>query len=197
MENIFYLLELMNLQKIIKIESTKETQSQPVLFIETVDINSENGEKNSKELVTNKPDTGVILSTPANDSFKSYMDFRTIKDKTSDQYKYQQSTYTDKETGIRMYEGRYCVAVGSYYTTTIGTHMDIVLNTGIVIESVLADCKNDAHTEITNRQNPNGSVVEFVVDINYIPEYAKIKGDMSYANDEFLGEIDYIIVYKN
>lgn len=49
------------------------------------------------------------------------MDYRTITDKTSKQFDMQNNeAYTDVNTGLRMVNDRYCIAVGSFYTKTIG-----------------------------------------------------------------------------
>lgn len=122
------------------------------------------------------------MSVPKNNGIKSYMDYRCITLKSSKQYKLQKSLAYTGDHGIRMVGDRYCVAVGSYYTTTIGQYIDIELENGNVIRGILADCKDNKHTDETNRINPNGSVVEFVVDIRDLDKTAKKTGDISYVN---------------
>ena len=56
------------------------------------------------------------------------------------------------------------------------------LENGNVIQAILADCKDDRHTDSTNRINPNGSVVEFVVETDLLEPLAKRMGDISYIN---------------
>lgn len=136
----------------------------------------------SRKLLSETPVNFTDCDVPYNNTIKSYMDYRRITLKSSKQYKLQSSkAYTDKN-GIRMVNGRYCVALGSYYTTTIGQYVDIELENGSVIQGILADCKDDKHTDDTNRINPNGSVVEFVVDTKSLYRKAKIMGDISYIN---------------
>lgn len=125
----------------------------------------------------------VDCDVPKNNTIKSYMDYRCITAVNSNQYKLQYSLAYTGDYGIRMVNGRYCVAVGSYYTTTIGQYIDIELENGNVIKGILADCKADIHTDSTNRMNPNGSVVEFVVDVNALDYTAKTMGDISYVNE--------------
>ena len=120
---------------------------------------------------------------PSNNSIKSYMDYRCITSPKSRQYQLQQSLAYTGDYGIRMVGERYCVAVGSYYTTTIGQYIDIELANGEVIQGILADCKANAHTDDSNRINPNGSVIEFVVDTKVLDETARIMGDISYVNN--------------
>ena len=137
----------------------------------------------------------VDMDTPSNNSFKSYMSYKCITNTGSKQYKLQQSCYTGNY-GIRMKDGRYCIAVGSYYTTKIGTKIDLIMKNGATIKCILADCKADAHTDSTNRQNPNGSIAEFIVDMNSLNRTAKRMGDISYCSEKFKGEIKKIRVYK-
>lgn len=128
-----------------------------------------------------------------NNSIKSYMDYRKITLVSSKQYKLQKIAYTG-DYGIRMVNERYCVAVGSYYTTKIGQYIDIELENGSVIHGILADCKADRHTDSTNRFHPDGSVVEFVVNTNFLNKKVKKIGDVSYIND-WNSEVINIRVY--
>ena len=137
----------------------------------------------------------VDMDTPSNNSFKSYMSYKCITNRSSKQYKFQQECYTGYY-GIRMKDGRYCIAVGSYYTTKIGKKIDLVMENGAIIKCILADCKANAHTDSTNRQNPNGSIAEFIVDMNSLNRTAKRMGDVSYCSEKFKGEIKKIRVYK-
>lgn len=135
-----------------------------------------------RESITETPVTYVNRDVPKNNTIKSYMGYKAITSKTSNQYKLQHSfAYTDAN-GLRVVNGRYCVALGSYYTTTIGQYVDIELENGSVIRGILADCKSDKHTDSTNRINPNGSVVEFVVDSKALNKTAKKMGDISHVN---------------
>lgn len=124
----------------------------------------------------------VNRDVPRNNTIKSYMDYRTITLKSSKQYKLQKSLAYTGDNGLRMVNGRYCVALGSYYTTTIGQYVDIELENGKVIKGILADCKSNRHTDSTNRIHPDGSVVEFVVDTKSLDRTAKRMGDISYVN---------------
>lgn len=119
---------------------------------------------------------------PANNTIKSYMDYRYITSVSSKQYKLQANSGYTGSHGLRMVNGRYCVALGSHYTTTIGQYVDVELENGKIIKCILADCKSDAHTDSTNRINPNGSVLEFVVDTDALDYTAMMMGDISYVN---------------
>lgn len=137
----------------------------------------------NRDFVSESPAHYIDCAVPNNNTIKSYMDYRRITLKSSKQYRLQESlAYTD-ENGLRMVNGRYCIAVGSYYTTTIGQYIDVELENGRVIQAILADCKADKHTDSTNRINPNGSVVEFVVDADSLESMSKRMGDISYINE--------------
>lgn len=136
-----------------------------------------------RDFLSEAPITYKDCDVPSNNTIKSYMDYRSITLETSDQYKLQQSSAYTNNYGLRMVGDRYCMAVGSYYTTTIGQYMDIELENGEIIKAILADCKDDKHTDSTNRINPNGSVIEFIVDTDCLDYTPKMMGDISYVNN--------------
>lgn len=134
--------------------------------------------------------------TPSNNDFKAYMSYKCISSKNSKQYKLQAQA-VPKNYGIRMVEDRYCIAVGSYYTTKIGTKLDLIMKNGSIIKCILADCKANAHTDTKNMQTVHdGSIVEFIVDTSRLPIIVKRMGDISYCNNNFKGEIKNIRIYK-
>lgn len=124
------------------------------------------------------------------------MDFRTITDKSSKQYELQKECKTD-QNGLRRWnyedESYYCVAMGSFYGTTIGTRFRVTLeNNGEknTIYVVLADCKDDDHTDDTKRFiEKNGNIIEFLVSQRDLPTLSRKMGDVSYADDNLKGEI--------
>lgn len=136
----------------------------------------------------------VTKACPKN-KMKSYMDDRTIRDKSSKQYRLQKKAYTDKKTGIRKVKSRYCVAVGSYYTRKIGIKLDLVLSSGKVVKCITADQKSDRHTINKHRIHPDGSVAEFLVDSKKLRKRVKRMGDISYIRS-FHGIIKKIRVYR-
>ena len=119
-------------------------------------------------------------------SFKSWMDFRSITNKNSNQYKFiHMYGWTDSQGFLRasrdaeldMSDDYYLIALGSYYGTSIGTKYRITTDVGTVFYGILADCKDDIHTDSTNRYNPwNGNVVEFIVDSSILNPDVKISG---------------------
>lgn len=135
------------------------------------------------------------MDVPGNNSFKSYMDAKYITNQYSPQYQLK-SSYVLADNGIYTVNGRYCVAVGSYYTTEVGTLIDLIMENGAIVPCILADCKADEHTDSTHRQNTNGSIAEFVVCTKYLKPKAKQMGDCSFADERLLGEILAIRIYK-
>lgn len=109
----------------------------------------------------------------------------------SDQQKLQERCETDPETGIRRYGEWYCAALAGAYGIEIGHCYTFTLANGTVIPVILSDFK---HPIDNIRSNDYGDsdvnylgddcicVIEFVVDMNAIPEGVKMSGTMSVLN---------------
>lgn len=100
----------------------------------------------------------------------TYMDYKAVTARSSAQYQLlnSDSAHTDKITGIRMIDDRYCIALGSYYTSKVGQKVNLVFENGTVIKCILGDCKSDKHTDPSHRfHSVDGSVAEFIVDSEY------------------------------
>lgn len=139
----------------------------------------------------------IEYEVPSGDtSFKSYMDYRAITNTNSPQYKLQEEAYTDSD-GLRIYGsmGYYMIALGSYYTDTVGDKFRITLDNGETFLAVVGDLKADCHTDGTNRYYPmqNGmkNVVEFIVDTSELDKTAKKMGDIS-SIKKFEGKVSKI-----
>lgn len=129
-------------------------------------------------------------------SIKSFMSYESITSKSSHQYQLQQNAYTG-EYGIRKVYNRYCIAVGSYFTTEIGTYIDLVLQNGIVIPCVLADCKADKDTDNLHMKTIHDqSLVEFVINTKCIDSYVLKTGDISNVCVEWNSPIIKIKIYE-
>lgn len=129
-------------------------------------------------------------------SFKAYMDYSCITDNTTMQWELQQKAYTN-EYGLRKIGTDYCVAVGSYYSETVGERFKITLENDNEFTVIISDLKKDEHTDSTNRYSPvydeNGefysaNVLEFVVDTKQLHSMVITLGTVSYY-DEFEGNI--------
>lgn len=115
-------------------------------------------------------------------SFKAYMDYRTISDKTSAQWEIQQSAWTD-EQGFRRVENNYCVAIGTYYSQECGSRFKITLDADVEFTVIVADIKNPIHTDDMNMyvpiSNTQINIVEFVVDTDVMDESILQLGSVS------------------
>ena len=121
-----------------------------------------------------------------NSSFKTWMNYKAVTNKSSPQYKFiRQYGWSDNEGFMRCSGERdlgieqdyYLIALGSYYGTTIGTKYRITLDTGNVFYGVLADCKSNSHTNSTNQYVlKNKNIVEFLVDKSKLNKDVKKMG---------------------
>lgn len=122
--------------------------------------------------------------------FKSYTNYRLIGKSSPQWTKVQCHTnaYTDVN-GLRKVGDYYCVAMGSYYSTTLGDLFEIKTEGG-TFKVVLCDFKADYHTDARNQYTThNNCVIEFYVDMNTLHSTAKQMGDISYADSNFKGKI--------
>lgn len=137
--------------------------------------------------------------SPSSNSFKSYEDAKCIKDKSSPNYKLKGQYKLDPKSGVYMVGNRYCIALGSYYATKIGTKIDLVLRhngKNHILKCILADQKSDDDTIKNHKVHSDGSIAEFIVNTGTVPELAKYTtGDISYAGKQFRGRIVQIRVY--
>lgn len=148
-----------------------------------------------KRVVTLKP---FGLPADSDGTCKTYAIYTAVTAKSSPQYALLRSDkcYTDEETGIRMVDGFFCVALGSFYGSTIGTKYKITIQDGEDIKElnvILCDQKSDRHTNATHQYaRRNKDVVEFYVEKAKIP--AGVRGDYS-ALPQFRGKIVAIEQY--
>lgn len=137
------------------------------------------------------------FTAPQNSGFKSYMPYRAITATDSPQYRLQMSDAYTGSYGIRQVDGRYCVAIGSYFTTKIGTYFDLILENGTVIPCILGDQKADEDTDSQNIiTEHNGCMTEFIVDTNSLSKRAKQYGDISYCCEDWKSPVKTVRVYE-
>lgn len=145
-----------------------------------------------KDLSNKKP--YVIKNTPKN-SFKSYMSYKVFS-KGSKQYKLQQKAQTGIY-GIRTINGRFCIALGSYYSHKIGQKVDLIMDNGEIIKCIVGDAKADIHTDSKNQKTiSNGCISEFIVDMDRLEKSAKLSGNMSSCGHTFGRSIKKIKIYR-
>ena len=120
---------------------------------------------------------------PSHKDFKSYMDYRTIK--TCLQKDLQDIAETNSD-GFRVYEGRYCVAVGTACNAMVGDYIDLVLENGTIIPAIVGDIKADIHTEANNLiTSANGCCSEFIIDMDVMSSRVKKTGSVSNAYESW------------
>ena len=163
-----------------KKEVQKDTQTQSERTIE-------------KKKVKTKYKRTLNLPTDKDTSFKAYMDFRTITDVNSEQYRMQTTAYTS-ENGVRMIGDSYCAAIGTGYEGKLGDEFEVTLSTGAEFKIILADIKADAHTDATNRytemSGDRANVIEFIVQDECLPSIVTTMGNLDHMpGDIFSGDI--------
>ena len=101
-------------------------------------------------------------------TFKSYMDYRKITNRSTRQYALQQEAYTGSD-GLRYVDDRVMVAMAEQ---TVGTILDIKLSDGDVIRAIVGDIKAN-----TRCAHPDGSILEFIVDTRIMDTNIKMTGN--------------------
>ena len=160
-----------------------------------IKVNKKVGYVQTKYITTKKLKSKTHTSIP-HYKLCSYMDYRCITNTSSKQHKLQKKAYTGNY-GIRQVEGRYCIAVGSYYTEKVGTYIDLELKNGTIIPCILADCKADRDTDGMNQKTADGSLIEFVVDTPQLSRKVRRRGDVAYATKKWNSKIVKIKIHKN
>lgn len=130
-------------------------------------------------LFTTETCDAKTYKTPGNSSWKTFMDSDTIKTKSTNQWRLKQM-YVTSDYGIRTFNGRYAIAIGTAFNVPAGTYVDVKLSTGKVLPCIVGDIKRDCDTGADNMQVPvNGNVVEFIVDTETLAKSAKIRGNLN------------------
>lgn len=152
-----------------------------------------------KELKATKSGKGYVFKIPKTwySEFKAYMRYTAVTCKSSPQYTLLNSedAYTD-ENGLRMYKGRYCIAMGSGFASEIGTKIDLILSNGTILQCILGDQKADCDTTKNNMCcKSNGSIAEFIVDYSTFLGKKDSSGTVNWI-ENFDGKIDKVVVYN-
>lgn len=124
--------------------------------------------------------------------FKSYMDYSALS--RFSQKELQDLAVTD-EQGFRVLDNRYMVAVGTAVTNRVGDYIVLILENGTRIECIVADIKDDRHTDDSCMvTKENGCVSEFIIDKSVMDSSVLKKGSVSYVFDEWKSKVEYIEV---
>ena len=166
-----------NVIKPVYIEATQETDQ---ILTEHNTIGSHSEIEESRYISMGLPED-------VDGSFKTYMDYGKITNKSSKQWHLQQLAYTDSE-GFRKFNDSYLVVVGTYYADEVGKEFRVTLDSGIVFHAMVGDIKQDIHTDANNQYvTMNGDIMEFIVDVDKLDELTQKLGNVS--NSGFEGSI--------
>lgn len=155
------------------------------------------GRKINSEYSTVKDATTLVsMDLPkVSGKTKTFAYYTAVTVKSSPQYKLLNSKdcYTDPETGIRMVDGCYCVALGSFYGSKIGTKYRITVSSGNSFDVILCDQKANRHTDKKHQYaKRNKDILEFYVEKRNIP--AQVRGSYDVL-EQFKGKITAIEKY--
>ena len=174
-------------------ESVNEVEIEKTIYIEVpifIEVKPEDTKIQIKKEI--KYNSKQIVGSSG---FKSYMSYKAITKKDSNQYKLQQMAHTDYQ-GFRVYEGRYTVALGTGVGAKVGQFVDIVLQNGTHIPAVVGDIKSDKDTDESNIFCNNGCCTELIVENEILISSVKISGDCSYANPDWQSPVVAINVLE-
>lgn len=162
---------------------TEESESDP-----------ENQEDVTEIEATEQPETyEVIKEYPITDgnTTKTVLPYKAFG-KNTKQAKLQSLCQTN-EVGLRVYDGRFTIAVGTYFDTAVGQYFDLVLENGTVIPCIMGDLKADIHTDSRGLfTEASGCMTEFIVDRTYLPN----KNSATYCYDDWNSKVVDVIVYN-
>lgn len=178
-------ISIMTLISSLTIHPDEYKAASLVSFEDAVSIEAEAVKSYANKKTDQYSDAWKTMDVPiGNTGFKSQESYKVFKNPSTLQYQLQHSgkTWTDGD-GFRRYgdEGHYMVAVGSYYASTCGTLLRVTLDSGRVITAIVGDQKSDMHTDAKHQKAMDGSVLEFIVDLQNISDSCRLHGDMSHA----------------
>ena len=171
-------------------------------MVKNDDKDEEADSKYKRKEKTHTANRGTFRIVPkTNTSMKSYMSYKTITDKTSEQYKLQhyKNVYTDSE-GFRRIGDNFIVAIGTYFNCNVGQEVVVRLSSGSTFKAIVGDIKANIHTDgdMHVQHNVDGSVIEFLVDSRKLDGTIRKMGDCSYSSaNDFKGDVVGITVYEN
>lgn len=117
-----------------------------------------------KELKRKAEESLVDMEVPQIDDYKTWMSYTSVTSTGSPQYQLLNSkkATTDKNNFRKIGE-YYCVALGSFYSTEIGTRFKITFDNGQSIKVILGDQKADRHTDSKHQFSSSGNILEFIM----------------------------------
>ncbi len=126
---------------------------------------------------------------------KLFTDYRAYNLWYTPHYRLQQAAYTD-ELGFRRFNDDYVVALGSYYSTSIGDRFEVTLDTGEVFTVIFGDGKWDTDCDSKHMYTPcidyngelAGNLLEFIIDEQVLDEEIYEYGSIELF-DKFKGSV--------
>ena len=151
----------------------------------------------AKDYISKNKCDYIEYKIPHSNGFKSYMGYKAITNKSSKQYLIQNTYAYTGDYGIRQVDGRFCVALGSYFGVNIGQYFDLVLKNGTIIPCIMGDAKANKDTDNNNLfTSANGCCSEFIVDSSALVKAAKNSGNISSVSEDWNSPVQYIRVYN-
>lgn len=133
----------------------------------------------------------VVTQTTKKD-FKSYMSYKAITNRSSQQYKLQQQAYTDTD-GIRCIDSKPMVAIGTGWGLKVGDSALVTCENGNSFKVVVGDIKANIHTKSDNKTTiSNGCRCEFIVDMSKLNATVKNRGNVAVL-EKYSGYITNIV----
>jgi hypothetical protein len=161
-----------------EISSSTVATTNKATEVTTSSATAENSTNKKVEKVTKPESNTTVKNVPSGHGFKSYTNYKLLR-ADSQQGRLQKLAYSD-ENGLRKVGEYYCVALGTYYGTTIGDCYIVTLSSGSKFKMTLCDVKADVHTDRNNQYTVvNGCMTEFYVDYSNFNSRAKRAGTIS------------------
>lgn len=178
----------------VSVSSVAESSVTESSIPEGSEVDSENQENGTETEATEQPETyEVIKEYPITDgnTTKTVLPYRAFG-KNTNQAKLQALCQTN-EVGLRVYDGRFTIAVGTYFNTAIGQYFDLVLENGTMIPCIMGDLKADIHTDSRGLfTEASGCMTEFIVDRTCLPN----KNSATYCYEAWNSKVVNVIVYN-
>ncbi len=126
---------------------------------------------------------------------KLFMDYRSYNLWYTPHYRLQQAAYTDKD-GLRRFGEDYIVALGKYYSESIGDRFQVTLDTGVKFTVIFGDGKAPCDCDVENMYAPCvnydgekcANVLEFIIDNDVLSADVYSYGSID-CMDKFKGNI--------
>lgn len=174
-----------NLDDRLKVLETTEVTT----VSETTDDNTLNinitwtYEPKAKAVTKTVEEVPSVFDSGISFNFHSYMDYRKITHTDSKQYELQQECWTD-ELGLRRHGSDYVVALGTYFSDTVGDRFKVHLDNGNTFYATVGDIKADSATDEMNAyvpiDNETGNMIEFIIDDKAANTNMLMLGTVSY-----------------